>query len=257
MNADIRLKGAPNFRDLGGYATSDGRRVKRGLVFRSEGLHTLTAEDYAALHELGIALICDLRSDLERSLKPTVWPEHMRPTTLIMDVNADIRSGDGELYDMLRQDPTRRGALALILHVYKCVPDALARHLPSFFNAAADGNLPLILHCTAGKDRTGVLSAVLLLALGVPRETVVADYMKTNEHCDAAKLEKKVRELMESILGTSPSRDIIDLMVGVHPTYLDASLDAIVSKYNSLDAYLASAGVSVAVQDRLRRRLLE
>lgn len=258
MNADIRLKGAPNFRDLGGYATADGRHVKRGLLFRSEGLNTLTTEDYAALHDLGIRLVCDLRSDLERSLKPTVWPEHMLPTTLIMDVNADIRAGDGGLYDMLRSDPTERGALALILHIYKWVPDALSRHLAKFFNAIAEDNgLPLILHCTAGKDRTGVLSAVLLLALGVPRETVVVDYMKTNEYRDAVKLEKKVHDLMEPILGGPPSREIVEMMAGVHPTYLEASLTTIDSNYDSLNAYLESAGVSQAVLAKLRERLLD
>ena len=255
---DIRLKGAPNFRDLGGYTTLDGHRVKRGLLFRSEGLNTLTSEDYAALHDIGIRLVCDLRSDLERSLKPTVWPEHMLPTTLIMDVNADIRSGDGGLYEMLRQDPTKRGALALIMHVYKWVPDALARHLANFFNAAAeDGNLPLVLHCTAGKDRTGVLSAVLLLALGVPRDTVLADYMKTNEYRDAVKLEKKVHELMEPILGAAPSRDIVEVMAGVHPTYLEASLEAVEATHGSLDVYLEAAGVRRTVLDKLRSRLLE
>ena len=63
MNAEIRLKGAPNFRDLGGYTTADGHHVRRGKLFRSEGLHQLQTEDYAALHDLGIRLICDLRSD--------------------------------------------------------------------------------------------------------------------------------------------------------------------------------------------------
>ena len=92
MNAELRLQGAPNFRDLGGYVNADGKRVKHRLLYRSEGLHQLTAEDHAVLHDLGLKLICDLRSDFEREKKPTVWPEHMLPETLIMDVNADIRA---------------------------------------------------------------------------------------------------------------------------------------------------------------------
>jgi protein-tyrosine phosphatase len=108
MNPEIRLKGAPNFRDLGGYTSADGRRVRRGKMFRSEGLHQLKTDDYVALHDLGIRLICDLRSDVEREKKPTVWPAHMLPTTLVMDVNADLRANNSDLMDMLR-DPHGAG----------------------------------------------------------------------------------------------------------------------------------------------------
>ena len=258
MNAEIRLKGAPNFRDLGGYATADGRHVIRGKLFRSEGLHQLQKEDYAALHDLGIRLICDLRSDFEREKKPTVWPAHMLPTTLVMDVNADLRANNSDLYDMLRADPTERGVQKLFDHVYRFVPEALTKHLSKFFNAITeDGHLPLILHCSAGKDRTGVLSAILLMALGVPRETVVHDYMKTNEYRDAAQLKAKVHELMEPILGAPPSAAMVDMMAGVEELYIETSLEEIETSYGSVNDYLLAAGVSKSQLEKFRTLMLE
>ena len=258
MNAELRLKGAPNFRDLGGYLTTDGRRVRRGKLFRSEGLNQLEAEDYAALNDLGIRLICDLRSDFERERKPTVWPSYLLPKTLVMDVNADLRAGKSDLWGMLREDPTERGVLALMMHVYRFVPEALGKHLGNFFNAVTDEEqLPLILHCSAGKDRTGVLSAVLLTALGVPRETVIADYMKTNEYRDAVKLKKKVIELMLPILGTAPPDDVVEIMAGVHADYLNASFDAIDTQYGSIERYLESAGVDKAQAAKFSALMLE
>lgn len=258
MNADIRLKGAPNFRDLGGYLTASGRRVRRGQLFRSDGLDLLTTEDYATLHALGIRLVCDLRSDLERSQKPTQWPQHLLPTTLVMDVNADMRAGNSGLNDMLRADPSPSGALAMMMHIYRFVPDALTKHLGKFFRAVTeDGHLPLILHCSAGKDRTGVLSAILLLALGVSRETVVADYMKTNEYRDVQKLEKKIFELMEPILGGPPPHETVEIMAGVQAAYLEAALDAIDSRHDSIESYLESAGVTKTQVAEFHSRMLE
>ncbi len=258
MTAELRLQGAPNFRDLGGYVNADGLRVKRRLLYRSEGLHQLTEEDHAVLHDLGLKLICDLRSDFERAKKPTVWPEHMLPRTLVMDVNADIRAENADLYGMLRKDPTEHGARAMMMYVYRFVPEALTRHLGKFFDAVSvDGNLPLILHCSAGKDRTGVLSAILLMTLGVSRETVVADYMKTQVYRDAVKLKAKVLELMEPIIGTTPSPEMIEVMAGVEPVYIDTAIEAIEDQFDSLDAYLISAGVRQEQIAAFRSRMLE
>ena len=258
MTSEIRLKGAPNFRDLGGYHNADGKLVKRRQLYRSEGLHQLTTEDHQVLHDLGVKLICDLRSDYERAKKPTVWPAHMLPKTLIMDVNADIRAENADLYGMLRKDPTENGAHAMMMYVYRYVPEALTKHLGKFFNAVtADGHLPLILHCSAGKDRTGVLSAILLMTLGVPRKTVVDDYMKTHEYRDAVKLKAKVVELMEPIIGKTPSPEMVELMAGVEPIYIDTAIDAIMDQYKTMDAYLHSAGVSSQQIEHFRSHMLE
>ena len=221
-------------------------------------MHQLTTEDYKALHDLGICLICDLRSDYEREKKPTTWPAHMLPTTLIMDVNADLRANNSEMYDMLRADPTERGVQTLFAHVYSMVPEALTKHLSKFFNAITeDEKLPLILHCSAGKDRTGVLSAVLLLALGVSREVVVADYMKTNDYRDAAQLKAKIYELMVPELKEPPSDAMVEMMAGVETKYIETTIDSIESRYGKVKDYLLAAGVGELQLAKFRALMLE
>ncbi len=258
LNADIRLEGAPNFRDIGGYLTTAGQYVRCGRIFRSDALNHLTEQDYAVLSEIGVRLVCDLRSDLERTLKPTLWPPYLLPMTWAIDVNVDLRAGNSQLINMLRKDPNERGAIAMMSHVYRSVPDALVRHLGKLFTAITqDECLPLILHCSVGKDRTGVMSAILLLALGVPRDTVIADYLKTNEYQNVMNLEKRIVEFLEPILDVPPRREIVDVMIGARQIYLDIALDTIESGYGSVESYLETAGVDKAQLKKFRSCMLE
>lgn len=258
MTTSIRLKGAPNFRDFGGCATADGRRVRRGKLFRSEALHQLTTDDHALLNGLGIRLVCDLRSDLERSRKPTAWPAQQLPTLLVMDVNVDLRIESCELSDLLRADPTEHGALKMMLHAYRFIPDALAKHLGSFFTTvAADGMTPLLLHCSAGKDRTGVLAALILLLLGVPRESVLADYLKTGQHHGIARFEADLALQLETVLGQTPAPEMVKVIAGVRGIYLDSAIEEVTARYGSIESYFAGAGVDREQVREFRSRLIE
>lgn len=258
MNPPIRLKGAGNFRDFGGYATADGRHVKHRRLFRSEALHQLTSEDYTQLNDLGIGLVCDLRSDLERSHKPTTWPAAPLPTTLMMDVNVDLRVESCELSDILRDDPSERGAMKMMLHAYRFIPAALSRHLATLFATfAKQGLAPLIVHCSAGKDRTGVLSALLLLLLDVPREQVLADYLKTDQHLNTAKLAADLARQLELVLGQAPAAAVVELIAGVRAIYLETAIESIESGYGSVEAYFAAAGVAREQILEFRAALIE
>lgn len=256
-HAEMRLHGAPNFRDFGGCRTADGRRVRRAQLFRSEALSELNARDHVQLAALGIRLVCDLRSAPERLHRPTRWPA-ASPDILLMEIDADLRTGDAGLLDILRADPTAHGAGRMMMQVYQMIPVALHGQLHGLFGRLANGDgAPLLMHCTAGKDRTGVLAAIILLALGVAREDVVADYLLTEQLRDQLRFEAKVADVMAHMLGAAPQAEAVTALAAVKVCYLDAAFQRIEEQHGSLERYLAAAGIDTAMLDMVRAHLLE
>ena len=175
----LPLQGGRNFRDLGGYRTADGRTVKWGLLYRSGQMHDLTPADYAYLQKLGIRTVCDFRDTRERTGEPTLWPAGTAPRIFSDDYALDM-SGM-----MLPGDPstwTHDGIVAAMAATYPKLLDQFRGQYRRMFAELLAGNAPLAFHCTAGKDRTGVAAALLLSALGVPRATVIEDYLLSNQH---------------------------------------------------------------------------
>ncbi|MDQ1228632.1 tyrosine-protein phosphatase [Sphingomonas sp. SORGH_AS_0879] len=175
----LPLQGGRNFRDLGGYRTLDGRTVKWGLLYRSGQMHDLTPADYAYLQKLGIRTVCDFRDTRERTGEPTNWPAGQKPKVLSDDYALDM-SGM-----MLPGDPstwTHEQVVAAMTATYPKLLDQFRGQYRRMFAELLAGNAPLAFHCTAGKDRTGVAAALLLSALGVPRATVIEDYLLSNQH---------------------------------------------------------------------------
>lgn len=258
LSAAIRLEGALNFRDFGGYKTLDGSVVCRGKLFRSDSLSALTARDFERLAALDLRLVCDLRSLLELEHKPTQWPEGFRPEILHMDISADLRSGDGKIIDILRRDQTERGAVAMMLQSYRMIPRAAQRHLRDLFlRLASDNVLPLMIHCSAGKDRTGVLAALIQLVLEVSQEDVFADYLLTERYRDGETFEATVAEVIALSLGTTPPREVVKAVADVRESYLEAALLTIDEDYGSLENYLATAGIDPVLLAKVRERLLD
>lgn len=254
---NIRLEGASNFRDIGGYIGMDGRRVRHGRLFRSDTLSRLTERDLDAMATLGVRLVCDLRSASERTLHPSRWSERERPEFLHLDVNADLRASNQTMLEILRADPTGHGAEAMMLESYRAIPIALQRHLGDLFQRIDSGNgVPLIFHCSAGKDRTGVLSAVLLLALGVSREDVIKDYLLTRRFVNVADVKATVTEITAHLLGSTPPPDVVSAIAAVREAYLDRALCSIEESHGSVIGYLDSCGVDGGLLDRVRERLL-
>lgn len=245
---------APNLRDLGGRETADGGTVRRGLVFRSEAVLDPTGGDADALAAMGIVLVCDLRSDGERERAPNVFWEARGVERASFDLLAAIPDAAGP-WRILAEQPDAAGADAAMRSVYAAMPSSALGHVGSLLRRLADGGLPALIHCTAGKDRTGFVSAVLLSMLGVAWAGVVADYLdsrgrRTVAAADATRamvLERAGRELEPSAL---------EAMMGVERSYLEAAFGVIASDFGGLDAYLDRAGADAGVRRRLADRLL-
>ena len=169
----LPLKGGRNFRDLGGYRAAGARQVRWGKIYRSGVMSGLTFEDMDYLGALGVGVICDLRNPEERATDPSPFLKAAkgRVTTFDYDMNSSLEG--------IARARTKDDAVAGFAAAYIAFLDTLKPNYTDMFAKLAAGDAPLTLNCSAGKDRTGMGSALILSALGVPRETVIADYALT------------------------------------------------------------------------------
>ena len=235
------LDGASNFRDLGGYPTVDDRYVRTGMVFRSGALHALTDADRERLRALGVRVAVDLRPPEEQAAEPTNAPFLRIVHVPLMrgertsDPSA-LANGDGYLRDRYVEIVLDRA------------PD-IGAIFRSFVRA--DG-LPAVIHCAAGKDRTGVVSAVLLLALGVEESTVLDDYELTSEYAAAARVE----ELTSKLSGSGLPPAVVAGLLGTSRSGLANAIALLRDEYGTIEDYLVSAaGVTQTDLTTLRERL--
>jgi protein-tyrosine phosphatase len=238
-----------NFRDLGGYLTADGRQVKWGTVYRSGGLFGATESDLERLQKLGVRLICDLRADSEVEQEPDVLP-------------------DGALYErtpVMTEDPISKSVVirrrkeldVVMLEVYKYLGiDGGAAIFGEIFRQLADPeNLPTLVHCTGGKDRTGIASALLLLFLGVPDDVVIADYTLSNYH--ALILFEQYSQRLKAFRWLGLTRERLMPLFVVQPGYIQETIDYVREKYGSVNAYLSDqAGVDQRTMSLVKANLL-
>lgn len=241
----LKLQGGSNFRDLGGYATGDGRTVRRGAVFRSAHLGSLTDQDRKALAGVGVRTIVDLRGVAEAAETP-----HLIEGLACRVVGAHIEPGLGEKIRNAVADGTANPYLMMqfLSDHYRDYPRRCAPGFRTLFATLSDGeHRPLVFHCTAGKDRTGFASALLLTLLGVPWETVVDDYLRTNE-------------LWTGHVGRYPELDLDTraAIVEARTPYLEAAFEVVRSDFGSPEAFAEKAlGLDAAARERLKADLLE
>jgi protein-tyrosine phosphatase len=239
------LEGAPNFRDLGGHATTDGRTLRPGRLFRSQGLHALTDADLETLRSLDVRLVCDLRSERERGLHPSRWPPGMRTHQMALDVAADIRGGNRDMLDMIRAQPGGEGARAMMAATYRMFPTRFALPLARFFarltSRDARSAVPALVHCSVGKDRTGFMIAMLLSALGVSREAIYRDYLATDRYVDREYRIRITETAIAALHETLADRGALEVIASVDPTFLDAAFAAVTAQYGNVANYLSSA----------------
>jgi protein-tyrosine phosphatase len=241
IDRHIALEGAVNFRDLGGYSTTDGRRTRWRVLFRADGLGELTEGDLGVLRELGIRTVVDLRSGPEVELSRFDVDAH--PVTFhhfpFIDALPNV-------------DDFERAPGLLGTQYTEMLDDAAPQIIGALEALAAPEARPAVFHCTAGKDRTGLLSALVLLLLGVPEETVVADYALSGA---------AMARLREKLLVKYPDgREAItsaNEVFSADPSNMVSLLKYLQARYGSVAGYASKVGVPDDVVERLRNSMLE
>jgi protein tyrosine/serine phosphatase len=258
MTRHVRLEGVENFRDYGDYAASAGRRLRPGLLYRSASHGRATAADLALIDDLNLAVIVDLRRPGERERDPARRPAGFKGRVVQNDEGES--AGDDPWWNFVRSCDLSEGAFrAYLLNYYREAPFA-RRHIDLFsryFQALADAEGPVLIHCAAGKDRTGVLAALTHRLAGVPEDDIVSDYLLTNNPERIAARAPMVAELIAAETGRTPTDAAIRAAIGVEAEYLDEAFRVIDREYGGVDVYLERAlGVDAPLRERLEARLL-
>lgn len=256
----IGLSAAPNGRDIGGYRTQSGFTVKYGQVFRADALAKLTEADVARLRGMGVEKVADLRTDFEVNLN---GPDKVPAGAELVRVPVS----DGGMYQKLNEvigskDPVYQAealgngkAEQLLVDANRSfVADPAQRaQFASVIRGIAAGETTLY-NCSSGKDRTGWMTAIVLTALGVDRETVTRDYLLTNTFLKAANDRTKMGL---KYAGLMQNPDLLDPLLGVQKQYLDAAFDEVAKQYGSFDRFLrVGLGLDAVTLAKLKLRLL-
>lgn len=247
------IAGARNFRDLGGYHTADGKVISRSKLYRSGSLAQLTPEGCVALRELGVRSLCDLRTTRERQMQPFAW----RADFEFDYWSRDYETSFGELRGLLETNLVdARQAREAMLDGYRKMPLEQALAYREIFSQLINANAPLVFCCSAGKDRTGIGAALILTALGVPREIVIADYILTDELVD---LESEIvrQSAGSSSLSRQPA-EVLRAILGCDADYIAAALNVIAPSAGAFKNYLYDVlDVDTTALETLRAHFLE
>lgn len=254
-----------NFRDFGGYSGLDSRPVKTGRLFRSAHLAALSETEIKAIGDLNIDLVVDLRHAPERAKQPSRFPNPKpslheypdSPERLSAKVAPHEAFLETELY-------TAADAHGYMMRSYTARP-----HDPGFktifgdtlrfmANAETDDAAGVLVHCAAGKDRTGTLCALIQAVLGVSRNDIMADYMMTLEAVDIDKIIEPAAAMFTKRYGRDINAEAIWPMFGVYPEFLDAALDGMMDDTGSVETYVTEdIGLSKTDLERIRGKYLD
>jgi len=233
----LKLDGAYNVRDIGGYETISGGIVQRECLFRADGLHQLSLRDQELILELGVRAVIDLRFSDETAARKDVFAEHQ-------EVN---------YYNISLVNPatTKLRDIRNLGDMYKILLDTSGPLIAEVFSRIAETKDGLLFHCSAGKDRTGVVAALLLDLAGVPRETIVSDYAET---------ETNLAPIIDELLKDHPaemSQEEYRAFMGSAPENMEIMLDHLYSVYCGAEQYLITNGLRRDEIEALRHKLLQ
>jgi protein-tyrosine phosphatase len=249
----LPVAGAINLRDLGGYVGLNGRPIRWGRVYRSGMLHQVTPDGWQMLADLNLRWVCDLRSETEVAQNPTLLPE----ATAVSLLPRPVQSPDSRIRQLFSVWRNRNQLDQILFEIYtRVMLDSNAAIIGDILRHLADpDNLPFLYHCTAGKDRTGVVTAVLLGLLGVDDETIIADYSLTNAHYDQfyATLNQDVQRM--SSLGFDEQQ--LHPIFLAQPQMMADTLAYLRQQYGSIEQYVRQqAGLDEQAVAQVRENLL-
>lgn len=257
MQRHLPFDGVINFRDFGGYATTDGGRVRWKKLFRSAHLANLTDADHARMKDLGIAAICDFRTVNETEKGPSRLPPDTVFDRLHLDIWPAATHRPSVVARSLLDGETLESVFESQRKMYQSlVADFPDRYARMFQQILRTEGRPILIHCRGGRDRTGFGAAMILSALGVPEETIMDDYLRTNASAGANDF---VGTLAERYAGPEKGRTRAELealfgqVFPVRAENLKAAFEEVHARHGSIDAYLRDA-VKVGHHERAKLR---
>ncbi|WP_162958238.1 tyrosine-protein phosphatase [Nocardia yunnanensis] len=261
VGADFKLQAAPNARDIGGTPAAGGK-IKPGLVFRTDALNRLTDADKQTLVSAGITKIIDFRSPTERAANPDQLPASIPEDSLpVYDPDNDfylffakaVQGGPAVQQEMLGDG---KGAQYMRDYYKWMVTDPTARNqFATALKDIAGGSGAVLYHCTAGKDRTGWMTAILMHILGTPEGSIYDNYLASNDRLAASN-----KATLDALVaqGKVTDRSLFEPVLGVSRDYLAASFVQAVQSYGSIDRFVSDGlGLDSATLDALRAKLIE
>lgn len=249
---ELTLSGAVNFRDIGGYPTATGQQVRWGQVYRAGTLAKLTDADHEILQGLGVRLSCDLRTLEEIEESPDRLPPSITHVPLPVNTQEPLRR---QIQNVLRHHDALE---AVMLDAYtRLMIDRNAQVFAALFERLADpAQLPLVIHCTAGKDRTGIATALLLVWLGVPEPLILADYSLSNYHFST--FEAIGAKAIQPFKRLGLKVEVLHPLFTANPQLMAQTLAYVREQYGSVEGYLVTrAGLSAQTLAAVRQNLLE
>jgi protein-tyrosine phosphatase len=252
----LGIASIPNLRDLGGYETRDGKTVKHGLVYRSNQLSEISPEDMQKLGALELQGAYDLRTTAERETRPEELPPGV--DYIVVDVLAESPSAGPAQLEKLMADPKVanvelgggkvEAAFQASYREFISLPSAQREFGKMFVALGNRQEVPALFHCTTGKDRTGWAAAAFLTLMGVPKETVYEDYLRSNDYILPA-----YQQAIDGFVAAGGDAEIPKAILGVKKEYLDAAFDEMETKYGSIENYFSEGlGIDADKQAALR-----
>ena len=248
----LPMDGAHNARELGGYKTTDGKYVKWGMLYRSDKLSDISDTDQVYLQNLGIKKIIDFRSKEEKEEDPDIIPKGIDYIEMPISVDGAMRSK----IEAVLKGETNKDVKSFLIDANKEFVSNYTDVYEDFLRNLIDDDGPALFHCTAGKDRAGFAAAITLIALGVSKEDVINDYMKTNQF---------TKERIEEIIGQielmtlyQTDAEILRPLLGVEREYIETAFQTAEEKYGSLENFIRD-GLNISDEDiqKLRNKFIE